>query len=109
MVRVVRRQLPVVKPNNRYASFDERSVFDASYIKFRELSVAYSLPKSILKKLPISGLRLAVVGRNLAILHQNTPKGIDPEASSSSGNAQGIEYGGMPPVSSVGFDIKLTF
>ena len=43
-----------VKPNNRYASFDERSVFDASYIKFRELSVAYSLPKSILKKLPIS-------------------------------------------------------
>ena len=31
------------------------------------------------------------------------------EASSSSGNAQGIEYGGMPPVSSVGFDIKLTF
>ena len=98
-----------VKPNNRYASFDERSVFDASYIKFRELSVAYSLPKSIIKKLPISGLRLAVVGRNLAILHQNTPKGIDPEASSSSGNAQGIEYGGMPPVSSVGFDIKLTF
>ena len=59
-----------VKPNNRYASYDERSVFDASYIKFRELSVAYSLPKSILKKLPISGLRLAVVGRNLAILHQ---------------------------------------
>ena len=50
-----------------------------------------------------------MVGRNLAILHQNTPKGIDPEASSSSGNAQGIEYGGMPPVSSVGFDIKLTF
>ena len=43
----------------------------------------------------ISGLRLAVVGRNLAILHQNTPKGIDPEASSSSGNAQGIEYGGI--------------
>ena len=47
-----------------------------------------------------------MVGCNLAILHQNTPKGIDPEASSSSGNAQGIEYGGMPPVSSVGFDIK---
>ena len=49
-----------------------------------------------------------------AMLHEveagkNTPKGIDPEASSSSGNAQGIEYGGMPPVSSVGFDIKLTF
>lgn len=99
-----------IKPTNRYASYDERCVFDASYIKFRELSVGYNFPKKLFKKLPvIRDLRLAVVGRNLAILHQNTPKGIDPEASSQSGNAQGIEYGAMPPATSVGIDIKLTF
>lgn len=99
-----------IKPTNRYASYDERSVFDASYIKFRELSVGYSLPKKIIKKIPVvSSMRLAAVGRNLGILHQNTPKGIDPEASSQSGNAQGIEYGGMPPTTSVGFDVKITF
>ncbi|WP_106832311.1 SusC/RagA family TonB-linked outer membrane protein [Parabacteroides pacaensis] len=99
-----------VKPNNRYASYDERSVFDASYIKFREFSVGYNVPKSFLKKLyVISHARLSVVGRNLAILYQETPKGIDPEASSQSGNAQGIEYGGMPPVASLGFDVKITF
>lgn len=98
-----------VKPTNRYASYDERCIFDASFIKFRELSVGYNLPKSLLKKLPIRDFRLSLVGRNLGILYQNTPKGIDPEASSQSGNAQGIEYGGMPPVTSIGFDVKLTF
>lgn len=99
-----------VKPNTRYGSWDERCVFDASYIKWRELSVAYRVPKTFLKKIGfIRDARLSLVGRNLAILYQKTPHGIDPEAAISSGNAQGIEYGAMPPTTSVGFDINVTF
>lgn len=99
-----------IKPTNRYASYDERSVFDASYVKFREFSIGYNFPKKLVKKIPVvRDIRTSIVGRNLAILYQKTPNGIDPEASSQSGNAQGIEYGAMPPVTSVGFDIKLTF
>ncbi len=99
-----------VKPNNRYGSWDERNVFDASYIKLREVSLNYNVPRSFLRKLKIvSGARLSVVGRNLAILYQNTPHGIDPEAAFSSGNAQGIEYGSLPPTRSFGFDLNVTF
>lgn len=98
-----------VNPRNRYGSWDERSVFDASYVKLRELSIGYSLPRDILKNTPLSSVKFSLIGRNLAILYQNTPKGIDPEAAVSSGNAQGIEYGGMPPVATYGFDVKISF
>ncbi|MDD6052699.1 MAG: SusC/RagA family TonB-linked outer membrane protein [Bacteroidales bacterium] len=98
-----------VNPRYQFGSWDSRNVFDASYIKLREVSVGYSIPKKYLTKLPLSDVRVSLVGRNLAILYQKTPKGIDPEAAVSSGNAQGIEYGGMPPVSTVGFDVKLSF
>lgn len=98
-----------VNSRYRYGSWDERSVFDASFIKLRELSIGYSIPSKLLVKTPLTAVKISAVGRNLAILYQNTPKGIDPEAAVSSGNAQGIEYGGMPPVASFGLDLKLTF
>lgn len=98
-----------VNPRYRYGSWDMRSVFDASYIKLREVAIGYNLPSRWLKKTPVSSIKVSLVGRNLAILYQNTPKGIDPEAAISSGNAQGIEYGGMPPTSSFGVDFKISF
>jgi hypothetical protein len=98
-----------VNPRYQFGSWDEKNVFDASYIKLRELAIGYSIPSKLLKKTPLSGIKFSLVGRNLAILYQNTPKGIDPEAAVSSGNAQGIEYGGMPPTTTFGFDVKLSF
>lgn len=98
-----------VNPRYQFGSWDEKNVFDASYIKLRELAVGYSIPAKVLKNTPFSGIKFSLVGRNLAILYQNTPKGIDPEAAVSSGNAQGIEYGGMPPTTTFGFDVKLSF
>ena len=98
-----------VNPRYRYGSWDERCVFDASFIKLRELAIGYSIPSSYLKKTPLSGVKVSLVGRNLAILYQKTPKGIDPEAAVSSGNAQGIEYGAMPPTANFGLDVKISF
>ncbi len=98
-----------VNPRYQFGSWDSRSVFDASYIKLREVAIGYSIPRIYLKNTPLSSVKVSLVGRNLAILYQNTPKGIDPEAAVSSGNAQGIEYGGMPPVASFGFDVKISF
>lgn len=98
-----------VNPRYQVGSWDSRNVFDASFVKLREIAVGYNLPRKSLAKLPVSGVKLSVIGRNLAILYQKTPRGIDPEAAVSSGNAQGIEYGGMPPVGTLGIDLKLTF
>ena len=98
-----------VNPRYKVGSWDSRCVFDASYIKLREVSIGYAIPKKLLSKTPLNSIKFSLVGRNLAILYQKTPKGIDPESAVSSGNAQGIEYGGMPPVANVGFDLKVSF
>ncbi|RFS21836.1 SusC/RagA family TonB-linked outer membrane protein [Chitinophaga silvatica] len=83
--------------------------FDASSIKLSELIFGYSLPTNLIKSTPIKSARLAAVGRNLWTIFKNTPRGIDPESSMSTGNAQGLELGGSFPFSTYGFDLKLTF
>lgn len=101
-------------PASYYMNTDANArlfLYDASYIKLREVSISYDVPRSFLAKLGnfFTSARLSLVGRNLAILHQNTPKGIDPEASSSLGVVQGFEKGFSLPQSTYGFDIKVTF
>lgn len=87
----------------------ETTVFDASYVKIREAVLSYSIPAKFLKNSIFTNAKAAVSGRNLWTLYKNCPKGIDPESSVTSGNGQGIEYGSLPPSSTIGFDIKLTF
>jgi TonB-linked SusC/RagA family outer membrane protein len=83
--------------------------YDASFIKLRELSIGYNLPKAWIAKIKMSNARISLVGRNLWILYQKTPKGIDPEAAANAGNAQGMESGSMPPSTTFGVDIKIAF
>ena len=88
----------------------ELYLYDASYVKLKEISLGYNIPKNWLRKIGfIQSMRVSAVGRNVAILHQKTPKGIDPEATSSMGIQQGLERGFNLPTSSHGFDFKITF
>ncbi|SDH47514.1 SusC/RagA family TonB-linked outer membrane protein [Bacteroides ovatus] len=85
-------------------------LYDASYVKLREVSIGYNFPRKILNKIGfLQSMKISAVGRNLAILHQNTPDGIDPEATMSIGSAQGLENGFNLPSATYGFDLKLTF
>ncbi|WP_239063527.1 SusC/RagA family TonB-linked outer membrane protein [Bacteroides sp. 51] len=86
-------------------------LYDASFIKLREVSVSYDCPRSLLKKMGgvFQSMKIAFVGRNLGTLKQNTPNGIDPEAASSLGVIQGIERGFSLPTATYGFDFKVTF
>lgn len=84
-------------------------VYDASYVKLRELALTYSLPSSLMKKLnPIKSIDLSLVGRNLWIIHKNLPYA-DPEEGTSSGNIQGLQTGAYPSVRSVGFNVNVKF
>ncbi|GHT73543.1 SusC/RagA family TonB-linked outer membrane protein [Bacteroidia bacterium] len=83
--------------------------YDASYVKVRELSIGYNLPKTLISKIKMTSARISLVGRNFWIISQKTPKGLDPEASVNAGNAQGMEYGALPPTTTFGFDIKVSF
>ncbi len=82
------------------------SVYDASYIKLREIRLGYTFKK--IGNLPIKDLNISAVGRNLAILSTNVPH-IDPETAFSSGNVQGLEFGQLPSARSIGFSIGCKF
>ena len=90
-------------------NFCSEVLYDASFVKLRELSVGYNLPKSWISKVKMSNARVSLVGRNLWVMYQKTPKGIDPEAALNAGNAQGLESGSLPPSTTFGIDIKITF
>jgi TonB-linked SusC/RagA family outer membrane protein len=80
-------------------------VYDASFVKLRELSLGYSLPSSFISKTPFTKISVSVVGRNLAILYKKVPH-LDPEAAvTGSGNIQGYEGGAIPSLRSYGFNI----
>ncbi|MEG1543303.1 MAG: SusC/RagA family TonB-linked outer membrane protein [Tannerellaceae bacterium] len=86
----------------------EAYMYDATNIRLRELSLGYNFPKTILAKTPFTALRLSFVARNLFMIHSKT-KGFDPESAYTSGNAQGIEWGSMPTMRSLGFNLNLAF
>ena len=83
-------------------------IYDASYVKLRELSLTYNLPRKILSNTPIYGASLSLVGSNLWIIFKNLPYA-DPEAGQSSGNTQGWQSGVMPAIRRYGVSLKVQF
>ncbi|WP_165823984.1 SusC/RagA family TonB-linked outer membrane protein [Pseudochryseolinea flava] len=80
---------------------------DATNFRVRELSVSYALPVANLK-LPFKSASLGIVARNLFFLYKKTDN-FDPEASYSTGNAQGVAYYNLPSTRSLGFNLNLGF
>lgn len=88
----------------------EEWLFDASYIKLREISLGYSLEPEILKKTPFKSAKLAFIARNPAMLWQKAPKGLEPsELSYGSGSISWLEKGEFQTVRSYGVSINLSF
>lgn len=83
----------------------ETNVFDASYVKLRDVTLTYDVPRSFAERLRLSGLQLGVTGRNLA-LWTDTPH-IDPETAFDASNVQGLEFGQIPTARSIGFNVSI--
>lgn len=83
-------------------------VYDASYVKLREVALSYTLPSKWFTDLKLSGVQLKAAGSNLWILHKNTIYS-DPEAGLSSGNIQGLQTGVMPTTRDFSFSVKVEF
>lgn len=92
-------------------SVGEPYIFDASFVKLRELSLSYRLPSSLLAKTKfLTGAQVGIEGRNLALLWSRIPH-IDPEANLFGGGSDGfgVERATVPSTRSVGFNVKLNF
>ncbi|WP_438712731.1 SusC/RagA family TonB-linked outer membrane protein [Aquimarina muelleri] len=83
-------------------------VYDASFIKLREVSLTYSFPKKIIDRTFLKDVSLSIIGSNLWIIDKNIPHE-DPEGGLSSGNLQGYSAGSLPTTRDIGFNLKLQF
>ncbi|PQJ20655.1 SusC/RagA family TonB-linked outer membrane protein [Tenacibaculum sp. SG-28] len=84
------------------------NVYDASYLKFREIRLNYSLPQRFLGRSAISNVDFSVFGRNLAILSADLPY-LDPQVVTGSGNVQGLENAQVPSTRSFGLNVSVKF
>jgi len=88
---------------------ESSAIFDASYVKLRQVTLGYNLPQKFFKNSPVESLKFSIVGRNLALLYKVAPH-IDPETGFSSSNGeQGQEFGQYPSARTIGFNINLKF
>lgn len=94
-----------VTPTN----IDSYGIFDATWIRLRELTFSYRLPQSLLEYTPFGMVKVGFVGRNL-FLHTPNIDHIDPETNVTGiGRLQGVDWGGVPSARSWGFNLNLTF
>lgn len=88
----------------------DQTLIDASYIKLREVSLSYTLPKKWLQKTPFGSIQVGVLGRNLWLWTPKENTYVDPEMSTfGNGNAQGFDYTSVPSSRSIGGNLRLTF
>lgn len=91
----------------------ETNIYDGTVYRLRELSVAYTFPKSVIKNTPFGNLRLSVSGRNLWFLAPNFLQDLnaDPEVLgfTAASNVQGIELGTTPNTRRFGVNLYATF
>ncbi|MEI3797835.1 MULTISPECIES: SusC/RagA family TonB-linked outer membrane protein [unclassified Chitinophaga] len=88
----------------------ENAVFKNSYVKLREVTLTYNMPKSIIEKLHLQNLQFSLIGRNLFYIWKTLPKGLDPEvAVGSSWLSQGVDGGTVGPTRSLGASLRARF
>ena len=83
-------------------------IYDASYVKLREVSVSYTVPSAFTERFGIAGAQVSFIGSNLWIIHKNLPYA-DPEAGLASGTLQNFQTGVFPTTRNFGFNVKLNF
>lgn len=87
----------------------EEFIYDATNVRFRELTLSYTLPQSMLSSTPFKSVKAGVVARNLFMIYSTT-EGFDPEAGySTASSALGMEFASMPTMRSIGFNVRLGF
>lgn len=87
----------------------KRFVYDGSFVKLREASIGYMLPKSLLQNTFITEAKVSIIGRNLWIIHKNLPYA-DPESTQMGGIfAYGSSIGTLPTTRELGVNLTFKF
>ena len=101
--------------NGNWTRFTDRWVEDGSYIKLKNISLAYNIPSKVISKINfIKSLRLMVSAQNLYTLTKYT--GYDPEVgayvgsnAASNNQAIGVDNGRYPLTAVYTFNVMVNF
>lgn len=86
----------------------EYFVEDADFIKFRQISLGYTLPSKILDKTFLNSVTVSLIGQNLFYIKRSIDN-VDPESAYNAGNSQGLEYFGVPSTRNYGISCNIKF
>lgn len=110
-------QLAAVNKGRNYASVEGSSnlffhsgyVEDGSFLKINNISLGYTLPKSLTQKVKLSSVRFYATGYNLYTFTKYS--GYDPEVNTypNNGLTPGIDWGAYPSAISLVFGANITF
>lgn len=90
-------------------TYYSHGIFDNTYVKCRELSVGYNVPRTILSKIKCKSLTLSVFGRNLFYLYKNLPM-MDAEAADGTSWITQASIGGSTATTrSIGVSLRASF
>lgn len=95
-----------------YFGADEGGIFDGTVIRLRNMSLAYVLPKNLIKKTPFGRIGITISGENLWYYAPNFPKYInfDPEVLTLGvGNGRGFDLRSAPTAKKYGITLNATF
>ena len=94
---------------NNYNLFTNRALEDGSFLRLRNVTLGYTLPREMLQKIYISNLRVYVMATNLLTITKYT--GLDPEVNSAGDNAlvRGVDLMTMPQPRTIQFGFNLSF
>ena len=87
---------------HRIYSIAEANVYDASYVKLREVALSYRLPRLWTQKLHLQEASVTLTGRNLWTIYKSVP-------NMTTGNAQGVEAYSLPTTRSFGVNLSVKF
>ncbi|WP_375585747.1 SusC/RagA family TonB-linked outer membrane protein [Cyclobacterium xiamenense] len=91
-----------VPGHSGYQQFSTKQISDGSYIRLKQVTLNYNLPKNLLSKARIDEMNVFVQGLNLWTLTKYN--GLDPEV-----NSIGDTYGTYPTARQITAGINLTF
>lgn len=87
----------------------EAFVSSATNTRLRELTLGYSLPKSLWGNLPFTSVKLSLVGRNLLFLYRASDS-IDPDFLQGTGpDSEGFQSFAPPTSRTFGLNLKIDF
>lgn len=88
----------ILKTNPYIGSVRTQNLLDQTFLKLRDLSISYTLPKEICSKMKMKGASIAFIGQNLLMWTKDF-RFSDPDKAAENLNSPSVRY--------LGFNIKL--